>query len=143
MADEVLYELGVDINSKGTFVNGDIALCSYENNLIQAILNRLNTELDELDIFYYDYGSILTNFFGWRGNEETLRFMKSEIKKVLDDEPRLIGHESTLEYIGDGTTRINLILYPSTDVVIETNLVLRETGVIELEVDTNLNEEET
>ena len=49
---EALYELGVDIRSDFTFENGDLKLSKYEENLVQAICNRLTTNLDELELFY-------------------------------------------------------------------------------------------
>ena len=143
MADEVLYALGVDINSSGEFINGDIALASYDDNLRQAIVNRLNTELNELDWFYYDYGSILTGFLGWKATDTTLGFIKSEITKVLSEEVRLTGFSVNVEYTGDGKVRIDLQLHPSTATIIPMSLVLTTTGVVEIETDEiNIGEEE-
>ena len=133
--DEIFYELGVDINSTCSFVNGDLALASYNDNLVQAIVNRLNTDLNELELFYNEYGSILTQFFGWKANDTTLGFIKAEIKKVLDEEPRLMGHTCDVTYDGDGKVRIDLVLYPVLDYGIDVNLVLRKTGVVEIQTD--------
>lgn len=140
MSDEVLYELGVDIHSSCTFINGDLALSSYTDNLIQAIINRLQTQLNELDWFYQDYGSILTDFLGWKANDETLQYMRAEINTVLSEEIRLDSYSCELEYTGEGTVRMQLILYPTPATNIPVNLVLGRTGTIELEVDTDLTE---
>lgn len=129
MADEVIYELGVDINSSFTFNDGDIVLASYDENLVQSISNRLNTDLDEMDLFYEEYGSIFTNFYGWKGNDETLSFMKSELETVLKDEPRLVSWDFDIRYVGDGRVRIDLRLYPAPDYVVEASLQLTENGV--------------
>jgi hypothetical protein len=142
MSDGVLYGLGVDLNSNLSFVDGDITLASYQDNLVQAVKNRLNTELDELDWFYYDYGSILTGFLGWKANDTTLGFIKSEISNVLQEEPRLVNYDIRLEYTGNGGVRIDLDLYPTSDLIIPANLVLTNTGVIELETSEDFNEEE-
>jgi hypothetical protein len=142
MSDGVLYGLGVDLNSNLSFVDGDITLASYQDNLVQAVVNRLNTELDELDWFYYDYGSILTGFLGWKANDTTLGFIKSEISNVLQEEPRLVNYDIRLEYTGNGGVRIDLDLYPTSDLIIPANLVLTNTGVIELETSEDFNEEE-
>jgi hypothetical protein len=142
MSDGVLYGLGVDLNSSLSFVDGDITLASYQDNLVQAVVNRLNTELDELDWFYYDYGSILTGFLGWKANDTTLGFIKSEISNVLQEEPRLVNYDIRLEYTGNGGVRIDLDLYPTSDLIIPANLVLTNTGVIELETSEDFNEEE-
>ena len=60
MDDSVAYECGVDIDSSFQFRDGDLLLSEYDENLVQAVINRLNTNLEELDLFYEDYGSIFT-----------------------------------------------------------------------------------
>ena len=57
MTETINYDYGVDINSHFNFKDGDIQLAEYDNNIAQAIMNRLNTFQDSLDLFYYDYGS--------------------------------------------------------------------------------------
>ncbi len=141
-SDGVLYELGVDFDTSGVFVNGDVALASYDMNLVQSVMNRLNTDLCELDWFYYDYGSILTSFLGWKANDETLGFIRAELTNVLNTEPRLLGFNIDLSYLGDGRVKLDLVLYPSEDISIPLNLVLTTTGVIELETDEIINDEE-
>lgn len=141
--EEVLYDLGVDLNSNYTFVNGDIALSTYTDNLVQGVTNRLNTDLDEMDLFYIDYGSILQTFFGWKATDETLRYMEAEIKNVLANEPRISSHTCTCSYKGNGQVLMELGLTPiGTDTVVNVNLVLSTTGVIELETDEILIGEE-
>ena len=133
--DEVAYELGVDLNSTLTFSNGDITLTSYEDNLIQGVMNRLNTDLDELDLFYDEYGSILTRFLGWKANSETLGFIEAEIENTLENEPRLESSDATCTYNGEGQVMIQLNLYPITGEMVDTNMVLTTTGVVEIETD--------
>ena len=133
--EEVLYELGVDLNSTLTFSNGDINLTTYEDNLIQGVMNRLNTDLDELDLFYDEYGSILTRFLGWKANDETLGFIEAEIENTLENEPRLESSDATCTYNGEGQVMIQLNLYPITGDMVDTNMVLTTTGVVEIETD--------
>ena len=133
--DEVAYELGVDLNSTLTFSNGDINLTTYEDNLIQGVMNRLNTDLDELDLFYDEYGSILTRFLGWKANDETLGFIEAEIENTLENEPRLESSDATCTYNGEGQVMIQLNLYPITGDMVDTNMVLTTTGVVEIETD--------
>lgn len=133
--DEVAYELGVDLNSTLTFSNGDINLTTYEDNLIQGVMNRLNTDLDELDLFYDEYGSILTRFLGWKTNDETLGFIEAEIENTLENEPRLESSDATCTYNGEGQVMIQLNLYPITGDMVDTNMVLTTTGVVEIETD--------
>ena len=56
-----VVELGTDLNSNWQFKDGDLQLVENNNNLVQSILNRLNCDYDSLDLFYYDYGSVLSS----------------------------------------------------------------------------------
>ena len=133
MEEEVLYELGVDINSTFSFKDGDVQLISYDDNLVQSIQNKLNTNLNELDLFYEEYGSILSTFLGWKANDETLGFIKSELETILKSENRISSYEYTVEYQGDGKIRINLVLYPNMDYSIATTLEVNEESVVTVE----------
>ena len=139
---EALYELGVDIRSDFTFENGDLKLSKYEDNLVQAICNRLTTNLDELELFYEDYGSVLSSFIGWKANDETIDYMQKEIDIVLQDEPRIIDSEIEITYKQNGLININLNLTTSSEAEIETNLILNKDGTIEIETDETEEEEE-
>lgn len=121
-----IYDYGVDINSDLNFTNGDIALCEYEDNICQAVANRLRTIQDSLDLFYVDYGSFLTYFFGWRKTNETLNFIKLEIENVLRKDPRINNFTIDLEYIKEGVL-INIVLTDFGEVNL--NLVLNNEGV--------------
>lgn len=128
MDDEQLYELGVDFNSSFTFKDGDIQLVEYDENLIQSITNKFNTDLDELGHFYEDYGSTLKSFFGWKRNEETLSFIQSEVETVLQSEERLLSWKIDVKFTDDGKLRINLELYPNSDYSIDVNYELTDDG---------------
>lgn len=134
--ERVFYGLGVDFSSDFKFENGDIKLTRYQDNLIQAVINRLNTNLNELE-FYGDYGCKIKRFLGWKANPETLQFIESEISNVLDNETRLTGHDCTCTYNGKGNIRIELVLQISTDMSVPVNLVIGTDGVIELEENAN------
>ena len=127
--EDVLYELGVDLNSNFTFENGDIKLSKYEDNLVQAIINRLNTNLDELELFYESYGSVIRGFLGWRADETTLSYISTEITTVLNDEPRITDFDINVEYKKEGRISIDLSLSTISNVDIETNLILGVNGV--------------
>ena len=133
MNDNVAYECGVDIDSSFQFHDGDLLLAEYDENLVQAVINRLNTNLEELDLFYEDYGSIFTSFLGWRTTEETKEYMKTEIATVLRKEPRLSSFDINLEYTDIGTLKINLDLYTTDGSILESNLVLGADGIVEVE----------
>lgn len=129
MNDEVLYSLGVDLNRNGSFHDGDIQLVSYEDNLVQAVVNRLNTNLDELDLFYENYGSVLQSFLGWRATDETLRFVESELENVLKAEPRLSSWDFNVTYNKNGVLQIELKLFVTSDLEVEVDLIVNENGV--------------
>lgn len=135
LEDNILYECGVDIDSSFTFKDGDIQLSKYDENLVQAVINRLKTNLNELDIFYEEYGSILTNFFGWKATEKTLDYMTTEISVALSNESRLNDFEIEIEYLQNGKIKINLVLVTVANSTVETSLVLTENGVTEISIE--------
>ncbi len=136
MDEEELYECGVDISSEMRFIDGDVQLSAYDTNLAQAVANRLNTQLNELDLFYdTDYGSVLMSFLGWKRTDETLVFVKSEIDNVLSKEPRLLRHTSEVSYDEQGRLKIELGLFPNDSVELNLNLVLTANGVVDLVLD--------
>jgi len=128
---EVLYELGVDIDSNLSFTDGDLDIVSYDDNLVQGVKNRLKTRLDELSLFYEDYGSVLSSYIGWKSNKETISLIKTEIETVLKKEQRIQSFESIVEYNGEGNISIKLTLHPNSNASVDVNLVLNEFGVIE------------
>jgi len=134
MDEEVFYDGGIDIDSSFTFNDGDIVLSKYSDNLCQAITNRLNTDLDELELFYEDYGSVLSGFFGWKTNDETLGFIESELNIVLSKEPRIESFTSNLSYTDEGVLKIELTITPiGAGENIDVNLLLNNTtGELEI-----------
>ena len=125
--DKVLHNLGVDLNSSFTFHDGDITLSTYDDNLVQAICNRLNTRLNELRLFYRDYGSVFRDFLGWHGNDETLGFMSGELETVLMSESRVNNWDFDISY-NKGKVVVNLNLKPAEDYSIDVVLELGNNG---------------
>lgn len=105
---EVIYDFGVEVHSDWKIIDGDLKLVSYDDNLAQAIRNRLNTNLDELSLFYEDYGTVLNGFFGWKTNEETLSFIKLEVNNCLKNDFRLNNFNSEVKYNGNGVLEIRI-----------------------------------
>ena len=128
---EVLYELGVDIDSNLSFTDGDLDLVSYDDNLVQGVTNHLRTRFDELSLFYEDYGSVLSSYVGWKSTKETISLIKTEIETVLKKEQRIQSFESIVEYTGEGNISIKLTLHPNPDASIDVNFVLNEFGIVE------------
>lgn len=133
MDDEILYELGTDFDSGFKFNDGDLQIISYDENLVQSLVNRFNTQLNELDLFYNEYGSVLLDFLGWKANEDTLQFIQSEIETVLNSEERILSYEIEVKYEGNGKIKIDLTLYPTPDYSIDTTLIVDNEGVTEEE----------
>lgn len=129
MDDEIIYSLGVDLDSTMSFHDNDLNLSKYEDNLVQSVVNRLNTSLDELTLFYEDYGSVFKSFFGWKANDETLGFIRAELETVLRSEPRIISWNFNVEYEGNGVLKVDLELYPKVDYSVTATLQLTNTGV--------------
>lgn len=126
---EVVYDFGVEVHSDWNFIDGDLKLVSYDDNLCQAIRNRLNTSLDELDLFYDDYGSVLSGFLGWKANDETLSFIKLEVDNCLKNDFRLVNCSSNINYKSNGVLEITLVVnYQGT--IKEFNYVLEDSGLI-------------
>lgn len=125
----VNYELGVDFNSNFCFEDGDLVLIKYDDNLVQSICNRLNTDLNELSLFYRNYGSIILSFLGWKANNETLSFIKSELETVLQSETRLTAWNYDVEYTGNGTIKIDLTVYVNSEESINAILSIGNNGV--------------
>ena len=126
-----MTDYGTDISSEFIFQDGDLLLVNYENNLIQALTNRLRTSFGSLSLFYDDYGSLLHDFFGWRRNDDTLDLMKIEIENCLEREPRVINYETELSFIPKGV-KIEITLIDEDDEPTELNYILTSDG-LELE----------
>lgn len=127
---DTIVEYGVDICRDWTFQDGDIKSISNTDNLNQAILNRLNTIQDELDSFYDDYGSFLQSFLGWKKNEETLTFIKTELDNVIAKDPRITLFESEVTFDENGSVKIELVISDYGDFSL--NYILDGEGVAEV-----------
>ena len=125
----VEYDFGVDINSDWDFKNGDLILVSNEDNIKQAISNRLNTGLNELDLLYYEYGSVLLNFIGFKRNSTTLNLIKLEIENCLNLDKRISNYIVDVEYGNDEEVKINLKISDINNNNITTNLILGQDSV--------------
>jgi phage baseplate assembly protein W len=135
-----MIDLGVDINKDWNISNNDLNLVSDEDNICQAIANRLGTYQPSLAVFYTAYGGFLNSFFGRKKTQETLDFMRIEINNILSQEPRLETYNLDLSYDDEGKVHIDLRLdYNEEYEDVELNLVLSENG---LEVIEDEEEEE-
>lgn len=127
---EEIIELGTDLKSSWQFKDGDLQLVENKDNLIQSILNRLNCEYDGLDLFYSEYGSVLSNFLGWKHDDETLEFIRLEIEDTLDQEPRLSDFSVEVSYNGFGKVLIELYIVFDDETDFTLSLVLEKGGEV-------------
>lgn len=100
-----MAEFGTDIswNSSET----ELKTVSGNENIVQSVKNRINTDYDELDWVYNNYGCNYRQFLGDRATNTTLEFIKNSIKQSLDEEERIDSYDLELSYL-DG--KINVIL---------------------------------
>lgn len=100
-----MADFGTDLNWNGS--ETELTTVTGDENIIQSIQNRLNTDYDELNWIYNNYGCNYKQFLGDRATNTTLEFIKNSIKQSLDEEERIDSYDLELSYL-DG--KINIIL---------------------------------
>ena len=124
-----MVEIGVDINKSWSFnEQGDLKLVTDNDNLVQAVYNRLSCYKPLMDIYYLDYGGFLSLYYGKRRTQETLNFMRIEIEYILQQEPRILYYDLDLNYADDGAVKIDLNLSVNNEEV-EVNMVASANGI--------------
>ena len=129
-----VVEFGVDIDSSWSFNDaGDLNLISNDDNVYQAIVNRLTCPLDYFELFYEDYGSILHQYTGDLNDDDTLEFIRIEVENRLMQDFRLI--DFIVEVFNDGIERVkvNIRFFYDTDEEINVDLILDGTGEVVLD----------
>lgn len=125
--------IGVDIKSSWDFNDqGDLLLVRDEENMVQAVTNRLTCWLSGLDLYYLEYGSVLTSFLGWKREDETLKFMRIELDNTLKQDPRMPDYDLDLEFNDNGGINMHLALHFNDMSDVEMSLVITEDGSINL-----------
>lgn len=123
--------IGADIKSSWDFnEQGDLLIVDDEENMVQSITNRLSCWLNSFDLYFYEYGSVLTSFLGWKRNDETLEFMKIEIENTLKQDPRIPDYDLNIGYNDNGGVDVELTLHYTNDSDISVSLVITEDGSI-------------
>lgn len=130
MLKEDITELGTDFNSSWEFQEGDLVLVKNDTNLIQSIVNRLNCEYDSLDNYYYEYGTNLSSFLGFKASKETLEFIKIEVTETLNQDPRINEFEVATEYDKENNVAIHLNIIFGEESELTLSLVLNEDGTV-------------
>ena len=130
MLEEDITELGTDIISTWEFKDGDLVLVNNDTNLVQSIVNRLNCEYDSLDAFYYEYGTSLSSFLGFKASNETLEFIKIEINETLQQDPRINEFDVEAEYNDKNEVLLYISILFNEDSELELSLVISEDGTV-------------
>ena len=125
-------DLGTDISSDWIIENGDLILVHNEDNIAQSILNRLQCLKGGLDTYYLEYGSFLYNFLGFRQSKETLEFIRIEIERSLQQDPRLSDFSVEVSYNSVGEINININIYIDETTDFSLNLVIGENNIVTL-----------
>lgn len=100
-----MADFGTDLNWNGS--ETELTTVTADENILQSIKNRLNTDYDELNWIYANYGCNYKQFLGSRATDTSLEFIKNSIKQSLDEEERIENYDLELSYL-DG--KINIIL---------------------------------
>ena len=130
--DEIINELGTDIDSSWEFKDGDIITVTNDDNLAQATRNRLNTRLGSLEYFYTEYGSALHRLHGWRKNETTLKFMEIVLTDALEQDPRYADFELKLELQSNQKVKVSIHVLFDDDTELDMDYILNTTdGTVE------------
>lgn len=101
----ILADFGTDISWNGS--ETELTTVTGDENIIQSVTNRLNTDYNELDWVYSNYGCNYRQFLGVKVTDTALEFIKNSIKKSLDEEERIDSYDLELSYL-DG--KINIVL---------------------------------
>lgn len=125
MNEKILYELGVDINREWNFKDGDLQLIYYDENIKQAIYNRLSCFLNSLDIFYVNYGSEIEKYLGYKNKSTVHEYIRLEIEKRLMYDPRIKNVECTVNKYTSNGANVHLLLTFLNEDTFEDNFVIR------------------
>lgn len=101
-----MADFGTDISWNQS--NTKLGTVTGEENLLQSIINRLNTSYEEFAWVYEGYGCNYRDYLGLKSNETNLEFIKNSIKQSIEEEERIEDYDLELSYIGDG--KVNVIL---------------------------------
>lgn len=127
-------ELGTDIDSSWSLDStGDLVLVSDEDNLVQAICNRLSAWSEGFKIFYEDYGGALDAYFGLKKTDSNLDFIKLEVETILKQEPRLNNYIVECNYDDNAKVHVDISIQFDDDDVYDLNLILNDDGNVEVD----------
>ena len=112
-----MINLGTDVINDWSFRNGDLQIVEGTGNLSQALTNRLNTYLDDLILFYGDYGSNLFDYMGEQNKPTIHEYIKVEVEDCIVKDNRVDTCSCTIDKVMNDEVYCNLslILVDGTD----------------------------
>ena len=125
-----MINLGTDVVSNWSFTDGDLNIVAGTGNLAQAIQNRLNTYLDDLNIFYQNYGSTIFDELGELNHPTIHEYIKIEVESCLIRDNRINNVVCTVEKISSESVEcsLDLTLVDETDVSL--GLIINADNVV-------------
>lgn len=133
MVNKIAYQMGKDVDRNWNFKNGDIEICSYEDNIHQAILNRLSCPLGALQLFYTDYGSNVEENLGEINNETVREYIRLEIEKRLKYDPRFKNVTCEVNHVNSNEVNCNIEVTFANDEIYEDNYIIGLSNFVNLE----------
>ena len=92
-----MIDFGTDIDSTGKLDSkGQVALVSQQDNVIQAVRNRIMTGLDVYIEWCNDYGTTLQDMLSEDLDDNNIEWIKTEIKINVLKDPRVAS--CTVDY---------------------------------------------
>ena len=127
-----MINLGTDIQRNWEIIDGDIQLVSDKNNLGQAILNRLLADKDFYNMFYLNYGSNISEYYGEQNNPNIREYIRVEVETTLVQDPRIQGARcEVVSYTNEQIElRVTILTYENDE--LSYNLVISEQNTINL-----------
>lgn len=124
---------GTDIKDTWSFVDGDLEIVTDIENLSQAIINRLNTDLGFYDWCYTYYGSNLSTVYGLENNNNILEYLRVEIEATLRQDPRIKEIICNCSKEDPQTVYVGLdILTINSKEMVTINLVINDDYVVKI-----------
>lgn len=82
-------ELGVDVNRQWQQWGGDLVLVEGEDNVYQALFNRLTCRYGDMAYFYSDYGSKIYDWLCTPSYQQNLDLLAEEVSHRVLEDPRI------------------------------------------------------
>lgn len=129
-----MINLGTDVIGDWSFTNGDVNTVTGTGNLGQAIQNRLNTYIGDLNEFYNEYGSNLFDYMGEMNHNTIHEYIKSEIEFRVVQDKRISNVDCTVSKVSSEQVKcqLHLTLVDGTD--FDLNMILTNENAVILGV---------